>query len=119
MEKIKPMQKWIPEIYLIASVIFYWVSTSNLWNPFAISLLVILATLFIWKTNVLGIAISVIFILLSIFMTLALISELREFPTFDNNAKTMLLVGAVWLTLNFLLSVMMMKKWFKEDVLIR
>ena len=59
-----------------------------------------------------------VFILLSIFITLALISELREFPTFDNNAKTMLLVVAVWLTLNFLLSVIMMKKWFKENLLL-
>lgn len=115
MEKIKPLQKWIPEIYLIASVMFYWFSTANIFNPFAISLLVILAALFIWKTNVLGIAISVVFILLSIFITLALISELREFPTFDNNAKSMLLVGAVWLTLNFVLSAIMIKKWFKAS----
>ena len=114
MERIKLLQKWIPELYLIASVIFYWVSTANLLNPIALFLLAVLAMLFIWKNEILGIVISFLFLGLSLFMVLALISELSEFPTFNQNAKTMLYVGATWLGLNILLSIIMMMKWGKQ-----
>lgn len=114
MERIKLLQKWIPELYLIASVIFYWVSTANLVNPIALFLLAVLAMLFIWKNEILGIVISFLFLGLSLFMVLALISELSEFATFNQNAKAMLFVGVTWLGLNILLSIIMMIKWAKQ-----
>jgi hypothetical protein len=114
MEKIKQLQKWIPELYMIASVIFYWISTSNVLNPVALFLLVVLTTLFIWKNEVLGIVISSLFLGLSLFMVLALISELNDFPTFGQNAKTMLLIGAIWLILNISLSIIMIVKWGRQ-----
>lgn len=104
--------KWIPEIYLIASVIFYWVS-STLFNPIAFLLLTILAVLFIWKNKILGITIAILLLALSLYMVLALVSELNDFPEFNKDALIMLSVGATWLGLNILLSIMMIKKWSK------
>ena len=114
MEKVKQFQKWIPEIYLIVSVFFYWVSTGNVFNPIAFFLLMPLAVLVIWKKEVLGIIISCLFLILSLYMVLALISELNEFPEFNRDARVMLLAGASWLGLNIILSIMMLIKWGKR-----
>lgn len=100
MENTKQLKKWISEIYLLAAVIFYWVSTANLLNPIAFFLLAVLTLLFLWKNEILGITISFLFLILSLFMILALISELNEFPKFNKDAQIMLLVGGTWLGLN-------------------
>ncbi len=110
MEKTKQLQNWIPEIYLLASAIFYWVSTANLLNPIAFFLLTVIV-LFLWKNEILGIIISFLFLILSLYMILALISELNEFPKFNKDAQIMLLVGGTWLGLNIILAVTMMIKW--------
>lgn len=109
----KVNKKWFPELYLIASVIFYWVSAANLLNPVAFCLLAVLAILFIVKNEILGIIISLLFLILSLFMVLALISELNEFAVFNRDAKFMLLAGATWLGLNITLAIVMLVKWGK------
>ena len=114
MEKRKELKKWIPEIYLIASVLFYWISTANLLNLVAISLLVALSILFVWKIDLLGIIIAALFLMLSMFMVLALISELSEFSVFNSEAVLMFFVGGIWLGLNIWLSVMMILKWGRK-----
>ena len=119
METIKQLQKWTTELYLLASVIFYWVSTANVLNPVAVSFLAMLGILFLWKNEVLGILISVIFLIISLYMVLALISELSEFPEFNLDAKKMLFVCGAWLGLNILLSIIMMIKWGKKASLPR
>ncbi|RXF68688.1 hypothetical protein [Arcticibacter tournemirensis] len=113
MEKIKQIQKWVPELYLIASVIFYWASTFLL-NPVAIILLLILALLIFIKSEILGVVISFLFLMLNLYMVLALISELNEFPAFNKDAKIMLLVGGGYLGLNITLSIAMLIKWGKK-----
>jgi uncharacterized membrane protein len=114
MEKIRPIQKWIPELYLLASVLFYWISTGTLLNPIGFFLLAVLLVLFVWKNEILGIAISFLFLILSLYMILALISELNEFPTFNRDAKILLAVGATWLGLNIILAIAMLIKWGKQ-----
>ena len=56
--KIKTFRSFIPELFLIASVLYYWVLTSNLLNPFAIGLLAILIYQLISEKSTLGIIIS-------------------------------------------------------------
>src|SRR5690349_12483651 len=100
MRKLKPPQKWIPELYLLASALFYWISTSIFLNPLAIVLVMVLSTLFIWKNTTLGVIVSLLFLLLSLYMILALMSEIAKFSTFTRNAKLMLGVAGTWLGLN-------------------
>ena len=115
MRKLKQIQKWIPELYLLTSSVFYWISTSTLLNPIAIFLVGVLSVLFIWKRKTLGMIVSLLFLILSIYMVLALISELSEFATFSKDAKVMLGVGAAWLGLNILLAIAMLIKWGKHQ----
>lgn len=114
MDKIKQLQKWIPELYLLLSATFYWVSTEKLFNPIGFFLLVVLTTLFLWRNEILGIIISSLFLILSLYMVLALISELNQFPAFNQDALVMFLVGGIWLSLNIILSITMIIKWGKQ-----
>lgn len=113
MQNLKQIRKWIPELYLLASALFYWVSTSTLLNPFAIFLVLVLSSLFIWKSKTLGVVVGLLFLILSLYMILALMSELSEFSTFNSDAKAMLGIGAAWLGLNIILASMMLAKWGK------
>lgn len=117
MEKIQQLKKWIPELYLLISATFYWVSTENLLNPIGFSLLVVLTALFLWKNEILGIIISFLFLILNLYMVLALIFELNEFPAFNQDALLMFLAGGIWLSLNIILSISMIKKWGKQACL--
>ena len=68
----KSVSKWYPELFLIASVIIYWVLTAMLVNPVAISLIVLLVAQLRFKNKTFGIILSFIFMLLSAYMMLAL-----------------------------------------------
>ena len=112
---IKHLTNWIPEIYLLLSVTYYWIMTGTLLNPIAMILLGVL-TIFLWlKNKVLGVAISAVFLLLNLYMVLALISELNEFSTFDKRAWTLLLFGSAYLGLNITLSIKMLIKWASKS----
>lgn len=67
------------EYLLIIAVLFYWNGTSNLLNPVAIGLLVVLIFQIIFKNKVIGIIIPSVLMLLSMYMILALLSEVNEF----------------------------------------
>lgn len=87
----------IPEYILMAAVLFYWFSSSNLTNPVAIGLLFVLVLQSFWKNRFLGILISAILALTSCYMLLALFSELQEFPSFNADAQQLLFVGLTFL----------------------
>jgi len=109
-QRLKQLTHWAPEIYLFVSVIYYWIM-STLLNPIPLFFICVLAILVLFKNRALGIIISTIFLLLNLYMVLALASELGEFPTFNKNALTMLLVGGVYLGLNIFFSIRMLIKW--------
>lgn len=81
----------------MAAVLFYWFSSSQILNPFAIALLSVLIFQTFWKNRFLGIFISAILALTSCYMILALFSELREFPSFNTDAQQLLFVGLAFL----------------------
>jgi hypothetical protein len=111
MKKSKQLWQWIPEIYLILSVIYYWVMTGTFFNPIAITLLLVLTILIIRKAPTFGVIISILFLFLNLYMVLALVSELNEFHAFTNKARNMLLFGSAYLGLNIVLSIIMLRKW--------
>ncbi|WP_282135044.1 hypothetical protein [Seonamhaeicola maritimus] len=92
MKKLKQFSLILPEYFLLASVILYWWQTIIL-NPIAIVLTSILILQIIYKNRIIGLIIPSILTLASMYMILALISEVSEFPTFNQDAQTMLFVG--------------------------
>ena len=113
---IKWLKSHIPELFLIASVIYYWVLTTNLLNPYAIGLLAILIYQIISKKSTLGIIISGIVICLTFFMVLALISELSEFDAATENFNNLLIFGSLYLGLTLIMAGLMFFKYLKLKI---
>ncbi|WP_422107959.1 hypothetical protein [Winogradskyella sp.] len=112
----KNLKSLIPELFLMASVIYYWTLTPNLFNPFAIGLLGILIYQVIRKGATLGLIISAIFIALTLFMVLALISELSEFEVVNQNYKNLIIFGSLYLGVNLILGGIMFVKYLKLKI---
>lgn len=113
LQKVKPI---IPELFLIASVLYYWVLTSNLLNPFALGLLAILVYQIINKKSTLGLVISLVIILLTLFMVLALISELSEFEVINQNFKNLIIAGSLYLGVTLIMAGFMFFKYLKLKI---
>lgn len=101
----------LPEYLLITSVLFYWISTGLALNFIAISLLTIIISQIIIKNKVIGIIIPSLLIILSLYMILAVISEVREFPSFNVEARTLLAVGLAYFLTTILISIIMIYKY--------
>jgi hypothetical protein len=112
--EIKNLRDWIHEIYIFVSVVFYWIMTSAVLNPVAISLLVVLTIFVCLKSRTMGIIISIVFILLNLYMVLALLSELNTFTAFNKKAVQLLLFGATYLGMNTFISIRMLIKWTQK-----
>ena len=99
------------EYLLIIAVLFYWHGTSNLLNPFAIGLLAVLIFQIIFRNKVIGILIPCMLILLSMYMLLALFSEVNEFESFNSDAQRLLFIGLAYFLGTITVSFLMIWKY--------
>jgi len=106
----------IPEFYLICATLYYWILTSSLLNPIAIALLAILIFQAISKKIITGLALAVIFIVLNLYMVLALLSELSEFTERNTAFDELLIMGSIFLGLNIVMSIIMFVKYIKRQL---
>lgn len=113
---MKEIRQWIPELYLVTSTIFYWIFAGTLLNPFALALVAGLAITIFWKNIISGMVTASCILILSLYMVLALLSEFYQFSVTDFDAKLLLSLGAVWLGLNLVFSIVMILKWTKKLV---
>ena len=114
--RLKTIKPILPELFLIASVFYYWTLTANLFNPVAIILLVVLTYQLISKKPISGLLISSIFIFLNLFMVLALLSELSEFEVVNQNYKNLIIFGSLYLGINLLVGAVMFIKYLKLKI---
>ncbi|RMB63495.1 hypothetical protein EAX61_03665 [Dokdonia sinensis] len=105
-----------PEIYLIIATLYYWTLTANVFNIFAIVLLSILMFQVMTKKALSGILIASIFVLINLYMVLALISELSEFEVLASGFYQLLIVGSLFLLLNLSAGGFMFWKYFKTYI---
>ncbi|WP_262732708.1 hypothetical protein [Gaetbulibacter sp. NE] len=111
MNNFKKIILEIPEYFLIASVIFYWFSTGLTLNYIAITLIAGLILQIIFKNKVVGISIPSLLIVISLYMILAVLSEVSEFPSFNTEAQTLLLVGLLYFIATIVISIIMIYKY--------
>ncbi len=111
MKSFKKIILSLPEYLLIAAVLFYWISTGLAINYIAIGLLIAIVLQIIFKNTVIGIIIPCLLILTCLYMLLALFSEVREFPVFNSEAKTLLFVGLLYFLATILVSAIMIYKY--------
>lgn len=100
-----------PEIYLIFATIYYWILSPNLFNPIAVLLLAILTYQIIYKNSSIGLVISSLFLVLNLYLVLALISELQEFTEVNDGFIKLILIGSIFLGLNIIVSIIMLIKY--------
>jgi hypothetical protein len=77
----------------------------------AIILIAILALQAIFKNRVSGIIISSIFLMVNLYMVLAMISELSHFNTFNASAQKLLFGGSIIFIVNFIIGGLMVGKY--------
>lgn len=116
MVKRAHLKSLIPEFFLVASVLYYWMLTSNLFNPFALGLLALLTFQIVCKKTTLGLVISTVVILLTLYMVLALISELSEFETANQDFNNLWIFGALYLGITLIMASAMFLKYLKQKI---
>lgn len=105
---LKSAFRWFPETFLIASVVYYWISTS-LFNPIAIILLLALLAQIYFNNKPVGLILSSLFIMVTLYMFLALFSEffdVIQVDTFFPDGFTLLFFGGLYLGITLFLSVL-------------
>lgn len=102
------------EYFLVVAILIYWYSTSNLQNPVAIGFLLLLIFQIFFRNKFLGIIIPCVLTLLSLYMLLALNSELNEFKSFDNEAQILLLYGLTLFIGTIIVSMLMLFNYIRR-----
>ncbi len=115
MGKLKNISLQWSEHILILTVLFYWFSSGYALNPIAIVLISGLIFQIVFKNRIVGIIIPSLLIMASLYMLLALLSELHEFPTFNADALRLLLIGSSYLTTIMVVSGLMIDKYSKME----
>lgn len=92
--------------------IFYWAG-STLFNPVAIILLASLIYQMVYKRQGTGLIISSIFVLLNLFMVLALVSDLAKVSNPDANYYKQLIFGTLFLGFNLVSGIFMFWTYIK------
>lgn len=110
MNKTKQIIVKLPEYYMLILAILAGYKPAFSFTPISLGLAAIMIFQIVYKNKIAGLVISSLFLLINVFMLFALISEFKEFPTFNNEAKQLLFGGLlIWLTNLFFGGIMFYK----------
>ncbi len=109
MKRFKPYFKWIPEAFFTLAMIASF-------NPVSIGLIALLGILILIRNRMLpaillGSTLAMLFVMGSLYMFLALLSEYSEFPTATGEAIQMLVVGTLIFGSSFVMGIVMLVKY--------
>ena len=106
----------IVNAYIIISVLYYWFETPTLLNPVAIGLILIFGLHLFVAKGATKLIFPTIFILLNLFMYLALFSEFSEFTTVNKEALTLLIVGGLYFGINIICGVVIILEVIRSSI---
>ena len=110
MNKTKKILVKLPEFYMLILAILVGYKPPFSFTAISLGLAAIMIFQIVFKNKLSGLMISSLFLLINVFMLFALISEFKEFPTFNSEAKQLLFGGLlVWLTNLFFGGIMFYK----------
>ncbi len=93
----RSVSKWYPELFLIISVLIYWVFAGIFLNPVAIVLLALLFAQLTYKNKALGTTISIALLLLVSWTFLTMLVDMVKADAFIWTGLKMLLLGGAYL----------------------
>ncbi|WP_157514543.1 hypothetical protein [Mangrovimonas sp. TPBH4] len=111
MNQLKFLLQEFPEYYLTILVLLAGFTPPISIHPFSSLLAILLILQIVFKNKLSGLLITTVFVIMSMFMFLSLLSELSEFTIPSTNAAKLLLVGLPLSVLNILAVVIMVKKY--------
>ncbi len=111
---LKSAFRFFPEVLLTLVVLYYWSLTATAVNPIAIALLIPLAILFLWNNKTLGVITAAIFITATLYLSLALFSDIIKMESFYPEGLTLLLGGLLFLGITGFASIWMLLKHTKK-----
>jgi hypothetical protein len=112
MNTVKKLLNVYPEYYLIMLILLTGYTPPFSINTFAVIIAVVVILQIIFRSPVTGIIIAFIFILINLYMLVALISEFREMPAFNFSAQQLLFAGLSLILFNLFTSGIMIRKYF-------
>lgn len=111
MKKTKQILMKLPEYYLLVLVILSGYTPPFSINPIVIGFVAIVILQIIFKNKISGLIVASLFLLINLYMFLALLSENNEFPILNGDAKQLFFVGVLLLVLNLFVTGLMMYKY--------
>lgn len=112
---LKSAFRFFPEVLLTLVVLYYWSTTGAILNPIAILLLIPLIVLFLWNNKTLGVITACIFIIATLFISLAIFSDLVNIDAFYPAGLKLLLGGLLFVSAAGFASVLMLVKHTKKE----
>ena len=111
---LKSAFRFFPEVLLTIVVLYYWSMTASLFNPVAIFLLIPLVVLFSWNNKTLGVITASIFLVATLYISLAIFSDLVNLDTFYPAGLKLLVGGLLFVGITGFASVLMLIKHTKK-----
>ena len=105
-----------PEILFIVIILFYWVSTSIVFNPIAFVLLLLFALQLRIQNRRMGMVLPSFILLICAFLLLALFSEFNEFSVVNEEALWLLTIGLLFLGSVAALAFLMLRKYLILEI---
>lgn len=111
MKNAKQIVTSLPEYYLTVLVLLAGYTPPAAINPFAIALATILMLQIIFRNDLCGVFIAGLFILVNLYMLMALVSEYSESETFNSTVMQLLFGGTLLFALTMTASLIMIWRY--------
>ena len=95
--------------YILLSILYYWLETIGGFNPIAYGLFIVFGLHLFGAKGRMKFIFPSIFLAINLYMFLALFSEFREFSSVTKDSMVLLGVGFLYLGLNVLSAIAIMK----------
>lgn len=115
MKRIKPYLLVLPEYYLIVLILMSGYTPPLGFNLLSLVMAFLLVLQIIFKYRVTGVILATLFLMINLYMLLALISEFSEFPTMNSAAVQLLGVGLLLFVTNLSVSGLMIFRYLRSD----
>ena len=112
---IKKYLNLLPEIYLVLATVYYWVLTSEIFNPIALIVLMICLLLVIYRNAIIGITVASGIAVLNTYFVLALVSEVRGMNAIHKDYMDLILFGTLFIFLNYIISILLLIKYVRKS----
>ncbi len=117
MKLINKYSKFIPYLYFIA-VIIYWFTDVNQSGGITAYPILLFGIPFIWQlikpNGKLNFSLGIVFVCISSYLILAYLSDLFNIVNISNSTKTFIIYGGIFVTTNFMMALWMVRNSIKK-----